>query len=98
MHCFNGNFKLIDRIVANEWKLTIPTNVKNSEHFKKIIEKVPLKNLLCETDSPFLHPDKLKNNEPANVIVSYEKIAEIKNLKIEEVEKKVADNFNRLFN
>jgi TatD DNase family protein len=97
MHCFNGNFKLIERIVKNGWKLTIPTNVKNSEHFQQVIARIPLENLLCETDSPFLHPDKLRDNEPANVIESYKKIAEMKNLELSEVEKIIEKNFKELF-
>lgn len=96
MHCFSGNFKLVQRIVENGWMMTIPTNVRNSEHFQKVIERVPLENLLCETDSPFLHPDKKENNEPANVVVSYEKIAEIKGLKMGEVERKIEGNFEKL--
>lgn len=97
MHCFSGNFKLIQKIVENKWKMTIPTNVKSSEHFQQVIARVPLENLLCETDSPFLHPDKKENNEPANVIVSYKKISEIKGLSIREAEEKIERNFNEFF-
>lgn len=97
MHCFSGNMKLADRIIKNKWFLTAPTNIKHSEHFQKIIEKTPIEQLFCETDSPFLHPDKLPNNEPANVIESYKKIAEIKNLPLEKVEKIIEENYKRLF-
>jgi TatD DNase family protein len=97
MHCFCGNFKLVAKIVENGWSITVPTSVKNSEHFQKIIAEVPLGNLLCETDSPFLHPDKERWNEPMNVIVSYKKIAEIKGISLGEVEKKIEGNFDRLF-
>jgi TatD DNase family protein len=97
MHCFSGKFSLVERIVKNNWSLTIPTSVKFSEHFQKIAEKVPIENLFCETDSPFLHPDKLRNNEPANVVVSYQKIAEIKKMPLEEVKKKIFENYERLF-
>ncbi|MBU0907774.1 MAG: TatD family hydrolase [Nanoarchaeota archaeon] len=97
MHCFSGNFKLIQRIVENGWKMTIPTNVKSSEHFQQVIARVPLECLLCETDSPFLHPDKKEDNEPANVIESYKKIAEIKNLGLSEVERIIEENFKGLF-
>ena len=44
------------------------------------IFKVSLENILAETDSPYLHPDKEFPNEPGNVIESYKKISEIKKL------------------
>ena len=97
MHCFSGNSKLVKRIIENKWTLTIPTCVKHAEQFQKMAEEIPLKQLLCETDSPFLHPDKKKNNEPANVIVSYEKIAELKKINIKDVEKQIEDNYIGLF-
>lgn len=97
MHCFSGNFNLIRRIVGNKWFLSIPASVKNSEHFQKMIEKVPIENILCETDSPYLHPDRKFPNEPTNVLVSYELIAKIKNLSLKEVEKKIEENFEMVF-
>ena len=97
MHCFSGNMKLVDKIIKNNWNLSIPANVKHSEHFQKIVEKTPIKQLFCETDSPFLHPDKLQENEPANVIESYKKISEIKALPLAEVEKQIEENYKRLF-
>jgi len=98
MHCFSGNMNLVDKIIKNNWNLSIPANVKHSEHFQKIVEVTPIENLFCETDSPFLHPDKLRDNEPSNVIESYKKISEIKNLPLVEVEKQIEENYNELFN
>ncbi len=97
MHCFSGNMKLVDKIIKNNWNLSIPANVKYSEHFQKVIEKTPIKQLFCETDSPYLHPDKKFPNEPSNVIESYKKISEIKNLSLTEVEKIIDNNYDRLF-
>lgn len=97
MHCFSGSMKLVERIGKNGWSLSIPASVKYNEHFQKIIENVPIDNLFCETDSPFLHPDRQMDNEPANVIVSYEKIAEIKGLAIDEVREKIFENWKRMF-
>ena len=96
MHYFSGKMKLVDRIIKNNWVLTIPTAVKHSEHFQKVIERTPVENLLCETDSPYSHPDKKFPNEPANVIESYKMIAKIKKLKLKDVEKQLEDNFKRL--
>ncbi|MEK6899005.1 MAG: TatD family hydrolase [Nanoarchaeota archaeon] len=96
MHCFSGKIHLAKRITDNNWFLTIPTSVKNSEHFQNIIKQTPLEKLFCETDSPYLHPDKQWPNEPSNVIESYKKIAEIKKLDLKEVEKQLEENYNLL--
>lgn len=98
MHCFSGNMKLVKRIINNNWDLSIPASVKYNEHFQKIVEIADIKNLFCETDSPFLHPDKIQGmkNTPENVLESYNKISEIKNLKLEEVKEKVWKNFENL--
>ena len=53
--------------------------------------------LLCKTDSPYLHPNKEFPNEPANVVASYEMIARIKGLKLKDVEKQIEGNYNKLF-
>src|SRR3989344_5024439 len=98
MHCFSGKFSLISKIANNGWYLSIPASIKNSEHFQKIAKEIPIENLLCETDSPYLHPDKLRNNNPCFVKESYKKIAECKNLNVKEVEEKIEQNFQKLFN
>jgi TatD DNase family protein len=97
MHCFSGNFKLVKKIEENKWHFSIPTSIKNSEHFKKMAKEVSLSQILCETDSPCLHPDKLEDNEPANVIESYKKIAEAKGISLEEAKEAIDKNYERLF-
>ncbi|MEK6894473.1 MAG: TatD family hydrolase [Nanoarchaeota archaeon] len=97
MHCFSGKMSLVDRIAKNGWFLSIPANSHYSQQFQDVIKRVPIQNLLCETDTPYLHPLKEWPNEPANVIYSYKKIAEIKGIKLEEAEKEIENNFNKLF-
>ncbi len=98
MHCFNGNLRLVEEIIKQNWFLSIPANITFSEHFQKVVEKTPIENLLCETDSPYLHPIKGKrNNEPMNVIESYKKIAEIKKLSLKQIQEKIKNNFKKLF-
>lgn len=97
MHCFSGKMSLVERIAKNGWFLSLPANITFSEHFQNVAKKIDIDNLLCETDSPYLHPRKERDNEPANVVESYKKIAEIKNMSLKEVELKIEDNFNKLF-
>ncbi len=97
MHCFSGKKKLIERVKENGWYLSVPTNVNNSQQFQDMVGVVPIEQLFCETDSPFLHPLKEQNNEPKNVIYSYKKIAEIKKMPLKEVEEKIEENYRNLF-
>ncbi len=97
MHCFSGKWKLVERIIANGWFVTIPTSVNSSEHFQRIAREIPLKNLFCETDAPYLHPDKKWPNEPALVVRAYQKLAEIKGIPLEDVENVLARNYEKVF-
>lgn len=97
MHCFTGGVNLVDRCIKNNWLLSIPTNVVSNNTIQEITKRVPIKNLLCETDSPYFHPFKGKRNEPCFVVESYKKIAEIKNLELEDVEEQIFENFRKMF-
>lgn len=97
MHHFAGKLKLLDQIIRNGWFLSIPASVTYSTHFQEIVKRVPIQNLLCETDSPYLNPNKEEKNYPYNCIYSYKKIAEIKELSLKEVEKLIEENYKKLF-
>lgn len=97
LHCFMAKKNLIKTALEKGYNFTIPTSVNNSEHFQRMIEVIPLEQLFCETDSPFLHPLKQKDNTPANILYSYKKISEIKKLSLKEVEKQIENNFERVF-
>ncbi len=97
MHCFSGNFKLVRRVIEHGWFFSIPASIKFSEHFQKIAKECPISQLFCETDSPYLHPDKERNNEPANVVESYKKIAEIKGISLNECERSIEENYKKFF-
>lgn len=97
MHCFSGKMSLLDRIQKNKWFISIPSSIKYNSQFQLIAEKMPIEQIFCETDAPFLHPDREMNNEPALVLEAYKKIAEIKKLKISEVEEDIFNNYQSLF-
>jgi TatD DNase family protein len=64
-----------------------------------VIKKIDLKHLVLETDSPYLapHPMRGKRNEPKFLPLVAEKIAEIKNISIEEVSVTTNKNINTIF-
>lgn len=66
----------------------------------EVIRNLPLESILVETDSPYLTPEPYrgKRNQPQYVKYVAEKIAEIKGVTIDEVEKQTVLNTKTLFN
>jgi len=97
MHCFNGRKSLIKRGVENGWFFSVPPNVVRLEHFRMLVDLVPLGQLLTETDAPYLSPVVGERNEPANVAVTIREIARIKGLSVEGVGEEIFKNAEGLF-
>ena len=55
------------------------------------------KNVLTETDSPYLAMTKEERNEPVNVVNAVKKIAEIQNKDIELVDTITTNNARKVF-
>lgn len=96
-HCFSGKFSLVKRIEQNGFFMSIPPIIMHAGQFQKMAKEVSLKNLLTETDAPFLSPIKGERNEPKNITYTIKKIAEIRGLNVDEVEKMLFMNAQKLF-
>ncbi|MBU1246130.1 MAG: TatD family hydrolase [Nanoarchaeota archaeon] len=97
LHCFNGNKKQIKFAEDKNFMFSIPTIIKRSKHFQDLVKKVSLKNILTETDSPFLAPFEKTRNEPAFIKETIKQISVDKKLNEEEVEKMIFMNFQHTF-
>ena len=88
IHCYSGSLEMAKEFIKIGCRLGIGgvLTFKNSK-LKDVIKEIDLKYLLLETDSPFLTPEPYRGtkNEPYNVIYVAKKIAEIKNISLEEV-------------
>jgi len=100
MHSFSGDEEFLLKVLELGLHISYTGNLT----FKKsdaplLIQKTPLERMLLETDSPFLTPVPLrgKRNEPAFIIHTAQKIAEIKNVSLEEISKVSSDNAIALF-
>jgi hypothetical protein len=64
-----------------------------------IVRALPLERLLVETDCPFLapHPHRGKRNEPAYVRLVAERIAELRNMSLDDLAAVTTTNARRLF-
>ena len=76
-----------------------PITFKNSKNADDIIKMVPLDRILIETDSPYLSPEPLrgKRNDSRNVKYMAQKIADIKEISLEEVAKATYNNAKTIF-
>jgi len=97
-HCYAGNMTLARQIIDEGYFISLSSNMDRSKNTRKIAKSFPLEQLLTETDSPFLSPIPGKKNEPANVKLVVEKIAEWRGLPFDEVDKQTTLNAINFFN
>ncbi len=72
---------------------------KGAEELRATVRDLPLDRLLVETDAPYLAPvpKRGKRNEPAFVVYTAERVAEIKGVSPERLAAVTTDNFFTLF-
>jgi TatD DNase family protein len=71
----------------------------NNKQLVEVVKSIPLEKIILETDSPFLTPQEVRGekNEPKNIKYVAQKLAEIKNISVEEVCQKTTENAEKLF-
>ena len=102
MHCYSGSVENIqDMINLNLYiGLDGPVTFTNAKTPKEVAAEVPLEKLVVETDCPYLSPHPLRGtvNEPANICLVIDAIAELKQMSKKHLLEVVYDNSCRLFN
>jgi TatD DNase family protein len=97
LHAFDGRAATALPAVEAGYFFSVPPSVVRSPQKQKLVRRLPLANLLVETDSPVLGPEPGVRNEPANVTISVSAIASLKELSEDEVIESVEENQRRLF-
>ncbi len=102
LHCFTGTMADAEGVLKRGWMLSLSGIVtfKKSLELQEIARQVPLKQLLIETDTPYLAPQKYRGkiNEPAFLVETAAFIASLKQISIEELAQVTTHNAQRLFN
>lgn len=98
LHCFGGTLKQAEEAISFGCLISIPTNVVYSKQKQLLSKEIPLESIVLETDAPYLAPIPKTRNEPINVKLSAEKIAEIKGIGLSIVEEVTTNNAKRFFN
>ena len=101
VHCFSGNYKMAEKCLEMGFFISIPGAITfgKSEKLQDVIRHIPVTDILVETDAPYLtpHPHRGKRNEPAYVIHTARKVAEIKGLSLEELASVTYQNTRNVF-
>lgn len=100
-HCFSGDINQAKRVIEMGFLLGIGGVVtfKNA-HLAKVVEQIDIKNIVLETDAPYLAPVPYrgKRNESSYIRIIAEKVSQIKQISFEQVAEQTTYNAEQLFN
>ena len=100
-HCYSGSAEIARQLVNMGWYIGF-TGVLTFKNARKAVEtaaSIPLDRIVLETDCPFMAPEPFrgKRNDPGYLPKMAEKLAEIRGISLEEVEKITTENAKRLY-
>ncbi len=101
VHCFSGDYEFAKKILDLGFLISFTGNItyKSNADIFDVIKRVPLGSMMIETDCPYLAPQTHRGdrNEPAYVVEVAKKIAEIKDVSLDEVAKTTSKKANSFF-
>ena len=100
-HCFSGSAEMAKQLAKMGWYVgfTGVVTFKNARRAVEAAAAVPEDRFVIETDCPYMSPEPFrgKRNDPSRVYRMAEKIAEIRGLSVEEVQRITLENGKRLY-
>lgn len=101
IHCFSGPWAQAERYLGLNFYLSIagPVTYPTAKELRETVQRIPLDNLLVETDCPFLPPQKFRGqrNESSYVRYAAAEIAALQGRTVEEVMEATSRNARNLF-
>lgn len=102
VHSFNGSLHQAMAYIERGLYLSIggPIARKNNERLRQAVAKIPLEQLLLETDAPDQSPDQFKDqlNPLVSLFTVAEAVASVRRMETLEILEISSHNFRRLFN
>ena len=101
MHCCPFNKELVKHGIEAGFYIAFggTCTFKNSKNADEIIKSIPIDKILIETDSPYLAPEPVRGtrNDSRNLKYIVKKIAQVREMKEDEIAKITYENAKRLF-
>lgn len=102
MHCFSEDVNFAKQMIDLGLYISFAGNLtyRNAKNLHSVAKEIPLDYLLIETDSPFLTPHGFrgKRNQPAYLVDTLKFLAELKQMKEEELAERLFQNSLKVFN
>ncbi|MDA1353052.1 MAG: TatD family hydrolase [bacterium] len=102
VHCFSSNWDFAKSVMTDDTYYSFTGIITYAKKGKVIdvVRQMPLSRIMIETDCPYLTPEAYRGveNEPAFVVEMAKRIAEIKELSLEEVIDVTTQNAEQFFN
>ena len=100
-HCYSGSAEMAKWLVARGWYIgfTGVLTFKNARKAVEVASQIPLDRIVLETDCPYMSPEPFrgKRNDPGRLYRMAEKLAEIRDLPLEEIHWITTENGKRLY-
>lgn len=101
MHCYSGDRHLAEQMIGMGFAISIPGVVTftNAHVLHEVVRCIDLQHVLLETDGPYLAPVPFrgKRNEPKLMVLTAQKVADLKGVPLEDVVEVTTANATRLF-
>lgn len=101
VHCFSYSAEMAQEYVKMGFYIGVGGVVtfKNGKKLKEVVEAIPIKRILLETDSPYLSPEpnRGKRNSSLNIPHIAQQIAEIKGMSYDEVIAVTEENARQMY-
>ncbi|MEM2825337.1 MAG: TatD family hydrolase [Candidatus Bathyarchaeia archaeon] len=94
-HWFSGPNGALKRLLDHGYCVSATPAAAYSKEHRRVIAKVPLENIILETDSPVVYAGEV--SEPAHIIKALNAVAEIKGVSAEVVAEETTENAKKIF-
>ena len=98
MHCYCGNVsEALSYSQRYGWMFSLPVTTPTHSKLSVLCKRLDPKNILLETDSPYLNIDRGIRNSPVNIIKTFDYISKVKQISPTTLQEILMENFNRVF-
>lgn len=100
LHCYNADESLLKLQEKFYYGIGGVITFKNAKKLINVYPKIPQERVIIETDAPYLtpHPHRGKRNEPAYTKLVAQKLSELSDMPLQEIEEITTKNAKKLFN